>query len=493
MTTVFISYRRDDCAHPAGRLRDRLLADLGADNVFFDVDSVGAGENFANKIEETLARCDVVLVLIGARWNPPAAGGGSHALDDPRDWVRVEVAHALRSKAKVIPVLIDGTPMPSREELPAEVADISGRNAVPLRSGADFTRDVDTITKAVGRPRRRWSLRAAAAGVLLLAVAALAFRYLVPTQTVAEKMLAAMSHPDASVGMPDLITNERMTGEKYGIINYETWRRTSLVVSDAARREFFQPRVAVIAARVWILYLAKAANENEILVYEIALGEEVPYLVDRLAYKEGSGYYFDSDNNMVIKGEFAYYFGTLGESGRRYRIGSRESATSADFYPRDLQGPQTWTSPNGRFIVASIAGGNWAGSPVEAAMAAAGNEYALATHGQNPDGKFAGIAMYDRKQETNSTLFQQEYMGDWSIGSIIWSDDSERIFFDNAGAVACIWQYEIGTRILRKIVPEHEARSPQFLRYEGREYILYVETQGAGEPGVVSRVMIATE
>jgi len=488
VTTVFISYRRDDCAHPAGRLRDRLVDSLGAANVFFDVDSVAAGEDFANKIGETLAHCDAVLVLIGPRWNPPAANGQGRILDDPRDWVRVEVARALRSKAKVIPVLIDGTSIPPREDLPADLAELSGRNAVPLRSGVDFARDVDTIVNAIGRPRRRWIVPGVAAGLLLLGVAALLYHFAAaPTVSTAqnpmERLLAAMALPDAGAGQPELITNENMTGEKYGIVNNKPWRRTALITSDASGREFFQPRVAVIGTRVWILYFAKAWEENKIFVYELEPGEVTPWLVDRLPYQDGSGYYFDSANNLVISGEVAQYFGMPG-AGRRYRIGSRKPAEPADFYPRSLEGPATSTSPNGRFIVASVAGGKYI-DPT--------GDYERATRGQNESGEFTGLSMYDRRQDTNSTLFQQKYTGDWSIGSIIWSDDSERIFFDNSGAVACIWQYELGTRVLRKIVPEHEAKQPQFLRHEGREYLVYVETRDQSKSSVVSRLMIATE
>lgn len=489
VTTLFVSYRRDDCAHPAGRLRDRLIDTLGARNIFFDVDSVAAGEDFASKIEQALSRCDSVLVLIGPRWNPPKADGSGRMLDDPDDWVRVEVARSLRSNAKVIPVLIDGTQMPLRAELPPDLADLSGRNAVPLRSGADFSRDVDTIINAIGGPRRRWLIGASLAGVLLIAASAAAYHFIsaaTSSQTPAptQKLLAAMELPEPEDGQAELITNERMAGEKYGIVNNKPWRRTALVTADGSLREFFQPRPVVIEQRAWILYLAKAWEENEIYVYELALGEDSPYLVDRLAYKPDSGYHFDSIHNLTVSGQIVQYFGNRGASGRRYRIGSRQQAEPADFFPPDDSGPLTATSPNRRYIVAPIAGGNWG---------VADGDYALATRGLNQSGEFAGLSMYDRKQNANSILFQQQYSGDWSIGNIIWSDNSESVYFDNAGAVACIWQYEISSRVLRKIVPEHEAHNPQFLRYQGREYVVYVETKNSAQADVSSRLMIATE
>jgi hypothetical protein len=277
-----------------------------------------------------------------------------------------------------------------------------------------------------------------------------------------------------------LITNEKLVGEKYGIINDKPWRRKALVASDESHRAFYQPRVAIMGQQIYVLYLAKSDEENEIYFYELALGSPASKLIDRVPYASGTGYYFDSESNLKIDGQFVYYYGTKGMQGRRYKIGSGEKAEPTDFYPRTDEGsePVTSISPNGRYIVASIAGGLWEN---------ASEDYKLATRGQKESGQFAGISLYDRKTNSNDVLFKQEYTGDWSIGRIIWADDSENLFFDNAGAVACVWKYALKSRILQKIVPEHEARAPVFFRFDGREYIVYVDST------MNSQVMIATE
>ena len=85
---VFVSYRRKDVGHVAGRLRDRLVNEFGEPNVFFDVDSIDPGQRFAHVISERLGKAEVVLVLIGQNWQP-------ELLARPDDYVRLELAEAL--------------------------------------------------------------------------------------------------------------------------------------------------------------------------------------------------------------------------------------------------------------------------------------------------------------------------------------------------------------------------------------------------------------
>ena len=65
---VFVSYRRDDSSGYAGRLYADLCERFGTDNVFIDIDSLVPGSDFVDAIEETLASCDMVLVIIGRSW-----------------------------------------------------------------------------------------------------------------------------------------------------------------------------------------------------------------------------------------------------------------------------------------------------------------------------------------------------------------------------------------------------------------------------------------
>src|SRR3954453_7059743 len=103
MPRIFISYRRTDSPAHAGRLYDRLVDKFGEGSVFKDLDSMDLGDDFVDVIQSTIARCDVVLAVIGAAW-VTSRHDGRRRLDEPGDWVRTEILEALRGSARVIPV-----------------------------------------------------------------------------------------------------------------------------------------------------------------------------------------------------------------------------------------------------------------------------------------------------------------------------------------------------------------------------------------------------
>ncbi len=147
---VFISYRREDTASEAGRLYDRFGLLLGKKNVFLDVGAIDAGEKFEEKIRAEIARADAILVLIGKRWMLTASGEDKPRLWNEHDHVRAEIRTALQGKALTLPVLVDGAPMPDAALLPDDIADITKRNAPPLRSNS-FDGDADFVArKALG-------------------------------------------------------------------------------------------------------------------------------------------------------------------------------------------------------------------------------------------------------------------------------------------------------------------------------------------------------
>jgi hypothetical protein len=128
----FISYRRDDSAGHVGRLYDALSARFGRQRLFFDIDHIAPGQDFVQVLDNSLNRCSVLLVVIGKRW---AGSGrvGSRRIDQPDDFVRLEVAAALRRPdLRVIPVLIQGAKMPGPASLPDDLKDLSRRNATEL-------------------------------------------------------------------------------------------------------------------------------------------------------------------------------------------------------------------------------------------------------------------------------------------------------------------------------------------------------------------------
>jgi len=148
---IFISYRRDDSAGHAGRLFDYLSAHFGADNIFMDIDTIDPGEDFRKAISRAVGTCDVVLVLIGKQWLGMTDAQGQRRLDDPRDWVRMEVAAALANRrTRVIPVLVREASMPDVQELPEGLKELVWRNAMEL-SDKRFQYDVNKLIQVIER------------------------------------------------------------------------------------------------------------------------------------------------------------------------------------------------------------------------------------------------------------------------------------------------------------------------------------------------------
>jgi Sulfatase-modifying factor enzyme 1/TIR domain len=147
---IAISYRREDSLPTAGRLYDRLQAKFGKENVFMDFDSIPPGMDFREQIKQMIERSKLVIAIIGPHWlgEQPDA---SHRIDNPADFVRLEIAYALERGIPVIPVLVNNTPMPSPEKLPQEIEGLAFRNALTLDTGIDFHHHVDRLIAGIGK------------------------------------------------------------------------------------------------------------------------------------------------------------------------------------------------------------------------------------------------------------------------------------------------------------------------------------------------------
>jgi hypothetical protein len=129
---IFLSYRREETDFPAGWLHDRLVAHFGHDQVFRDVDDIPPGANFPAVIAKAVASCDVLLALIGSQWVTITDEEGRRRLDDPDDFVRLEIEAALQRGVLVIPILVRGAKMPRARQLPGSLAELVHRNALEL-------------------------------------------------------------------------------------------------------------------------------------------------------------------------------------------------------------------------------------------------------------------------------------------------------------------------------------------------------------------------
>lgn len=149
MGSVFISYRREDSEGQARALFQDLVARLGRDSVFMDVDSIGLGRDFREVLQERLATCDLMLALIGRDWLDGKDKSGRRRLDNAGDYVRLEIAAALKRNIPVTPLLLHGAQMPSAEQLPADLADLAYRNGFEL-SHNRWDSDVQELCKRLG-------------------------------------------------------------------------------------------------------------------------------------------------------------------------------------------------------------------------------------------------------------------------------------------------------------------------------------------------------
>ena len=145
---VFISYRREDTGSAAGRVYDRLSRLLPKSNLFFDVNTIGGGEDFVQRIESEIGRSDVALVFIGDKWLEPAHRSGSGRIWEQDDFVRAELRTALGRPMLILPILVAGARMPKPEQLPEDVRAVTGKNAMPLRHES-FDDDAENIVAAV--------------------------------------------------------------------------------------------------------------------------------------------------------------------------------------------------------------------------------------------------------------------------------------------------------------------------------------------------------
>lgn len=135
-----------------------------------DVDTMKPGFDFAKQLDEQVSKCDVLLAIIGPNWIDATDEKGRRKLGQEGDFVRIELAAALKRDIPVIPLLVHGAVMPSEDELPEELKPLTRRHAMEIRH-TRFTADCEAIIRALTDllpRRRRWPH--IVAGVLTAAV-----------------------------------------------------------------------------------------------------------------------------------------------------------------------------------------------------------------------------------------------------------------------------------------------------------------------------------
>ena len=146
---VFICYRREESAFAARAIHDRVAQRLDRENVFLDVDNIDLGVDWYNVLTERVGACDALVAVIGRSWVSSTDKDNRRRLDDPDDFVRIEIEAALKRNVRVIPVLVDGAAMPKASELPESLKGLARRQGTEV-SPARFEANVQKLTIALG-------------------------------------------------------------------------------------------------------------------------------------------------------------------------------------------------------------------------------------------------------------------------------------------------------------------------------------------------------
>ena len=216
---IFISYRREDSSASAGRIYDRLSGRFPSNRIFIDVDNIAPGVDFVTAIEKSIGSCDVLISVVGKRWLSVTDEDGKRRLDDTDDFVRLEIATALKRGIRVIPVLVDGASMPRSGDLPDELKSLVRLQALKV-SQDRFRSDSEPLIAAVeqalkqaraetrrrGSGKKMWLRVAGVVTVMSLVVVAAIFHFRPqrPEATTSEPM----ARPSISTSTPTPIKEE---------------------------------------------------------------------------------------------------------------------------------------------------------------------------------------------------------------------------------------------------------------------------------------------
>lgn len=298
---IFISYRRADAAPAAGRLYDYLATRFGESQVFMDVATIQPGMDFAEAIKQAVRSSQIILVLIGPQWLSASYGPGHRRIDDPDDYVRLEIETALRAQIPTIPVLIDGAQLPKSQDLPAEIGDLARRQAVSINH-ANFRDGANRVITFLGN--------FAYAGVKQ---AQEPRKFLVPRK----RIFVSYSHED-DYWLGRLLVHLRPL-EREGRI--EPWSDREIRPGDEWKEEI---RKAIEACQAAVLLISADfmasdfINDDELTPLLEAAKEEgvriIPLLVSSSSYEDSSLARFQAVNSpsdvldLLSKGQQEVYF-----------------------------------------------------------------------------------------------------------------------------------------------------------------------------------------
>jgi DNA/RNA endonuclease G (NUC1) len=280
MAAIFLSFRHEDAEAHAHRIYDRLKKALGTDHVFIDRNSIEPGADWQEELDRRLGQACLLIAIIGPRWRTGA--GTADRLLEETDMVRRELATAFAKGTAVLPVLVDGATLPDKRDLPIDVSDLSGRQALTLPTEDQyFDAGIAKILKRHRKlctARSRWQVPRAtlAAGVALLLACGAGGAYwfsrsALPNFVVSVFRDAPVTPIGARVHVRSLLSNDQQTSEtdadghaRFQLRNADLVQLRVTLLQEAPCRTTllpaFSPRelpalnpvdIATISARFW--------------------------------------------------------------------------------------------------------------------------------------------------------------------------------------------------------------------------------------------------
>jgi formylglycine-generating enzyme required for sulfatase activity len=147
MVKIFLSYRRDDSKWPAQMIYKNLCDHFGPESIAFDISTIPLGVDFRDYLNQEVSKCDILLAVIGDQWLEIL----NQRLDQPNDFVRIEIQAALKREIPVVPILVGSKPVPSEKELPQDLAELSYKQATEVRAGADLQSHLKRLIDGLDR------------------------------------------------------------------------------------------------------------------------------------------------------------------------------------------------------------------------------------------------------------------------------------------------------------------------------------------------------
>jgi formylglycine-generating enzyme required for sulfatase activity len=205
-----VSYRREDTEAHVDRLSIELRKRFGRDHVFMDIDSITPGGDFVKVIGDAVSSCEILIAVIGKHWVSSIDEKGRRRLDDPNDFVRLEIRTALQRNIRLIPILVQGMPMPKQDELPDDLAELARRQAVEL-SRDHWDEDVKRLLDRLSRKHRMKEISIAAVFIVAIIIGIVILLQFLRERKSASVNLGQVAATSSSPSPPSSFTN------KYGM------------------------------------------------------------------------------------------------------------------------------------------------------------------------------------------------------------------------------------------------------------------------------------